>query len=319
MLILGCDIGYGDTKVVAGSETGEISKKFKFPSMIGMTKKLENVENDRIKEYDGNFYMIGDDAKHLPSENIIDLTDYKNLEYFGPLLLQFAIDKVNLGQPDVIVTGLSIAQIDNSGYFQEKLSNYTINGEEFVNPKVIVLAQGSGAKVMNDIYGVNFPVKQEEFSGDKNFVIADIGFNTSDFVLVNNGKTDPNLFRAEEKSGIMKIAAKIAKLIHDRHGRSLSLMEAKQVLNEKVYRLRGQRYDYSAEISEFKKEYLKDLIKFIENSFPSIIDKLDFILLVGGGSTLFSGDSADKFIRIPKTENEFYNAIGDYLFGVQRI
>lgn len=316
MLILGADIGYGDIKIVFMNENKEILKKFKFPSIVGLTKSLEHVENDKIKEYDGNFYMIGENAKHLPSSNMIDIIDYKNLEYFGPLLLQEAIDTAKLGQPDLIVAGLSIAQIDNSAYFEDAISKYTINGKEYTN-KVKILPQGAGAKITVSTYGSNFPTVLKDYLGDKTFVIVDMGFNTLDLVLVNNGKTDPNLFNGIEKQGVMKIASKVAKLIYEKHNRSITLHEAKEVIDSNVYRLRGQRYNYENEIKQIKEDYLKEILKLVETSYPSILDKADFIFLCGGGSSIFKQGSNDGFLRTPESNHEYYNAIGQALFGLK--
>ena len=48
MYIMGLDLGYSSVKVVVANEYGEILKKFKFPSLIGITKKVNEVENDKI-------------------------------------------------------------------------------------------------------------------------------------------------------------------------------------------------------------------------------------------------------------------------------
>ena len=65
MNIIGVDIGFSSCKVTLGNEYGEISKKFKFSSLIGITKKIDAVENSKIKKYDDNYYMVGDDAQHF--------------------------------------------------------------------------------------------------------------------------------------------------------------------------------------------------------------------------------------------------------------
>lgn len=316
MYILGLDIGFGDVKVCLGDSNGDIVKKFKFPSLIGITKAIENVENNRIKEFDGNYYMVGNYAEHLPSVNLIDISEYKNLEYYAPLLLQHAVDICGV-EPEIIVTGLSIAQIQNSGYFQQRIENYTINGKTY-NRKIFVLPQGAGCKLTVDKFGANFPKPQTEFMGDKNYIILDIGFNTLDSLMISNGKTDPNLFEGVEKEGIMKIASKVAKLIYEKHKRQLTLHEAKEILDTNTYKLRGQRYDYSEDIKTIKDEYLKELLKFIEQKYPGFLDKCDFIFIAGGGSRLFR-TSLDKFIRVPKEAHEFYNAIGEFLFGLTKI
>ena len=58
MYIMGLDLGYSSVKVVVANEYGEILKKFKFPSLIGITKKVNEVENDKIYQYDDNYYIL---------------------------------------------------------------------------------------------------------------------------------------------------------------------------------------------------------------------------------------------------------------------
>lgn len=316
-VVLGVDIGYSFVKVCVGNQTGEIIKKFKFPSIIGVTKHLEGVENSSIVHYDGNYYMVGEDAKHLPSVNIQNLEEYKNLEYFAPLLLNHAIKLAKLQKVDVVVSGLSIAQLDNSGHFQNALEHFVVDGTEH-NYKVLLLPQGAGAKLTYDKYGNEFPNVQKEFLGETNYVIVDIGFSTLDFVYISKGLTDPNLFQGIEKHGLMKIASLVAKLIHEKHNRQLSLPEAREILDTGIYKLRGQRYDYSKEIQEIKNEYLKEIIKLVEDRYGEVLDKIDFLVLLGGGSYIFN-TTQNGFIRVVKNESEFYNAIGEYLYGVKNI
>ena len=69
--ILSGDIGFGDFKGVLMSETGEIIKIFKFPSMIAITKKNEFINDKRIYEFKGHYYYVGENAANMPSENLI--------------------------------------------------------------------------------------------------------------------------------------------------------------------------------------------------------------------------------------------------------
>ena len=318
-MVLGLDIGFGDCKVVLGKKDGEIVKKFKFPSMIAITKKLEGVENPNILEYKGNYFMVGDDSKHLPSENFIDLKEYENLEYYAPLLIQHSLKKCGIenSQVELIVTGLSIAQVGNSGYFQNAIEKYTVDGKEFTN-NIIVLPQGAGAKLTMDKYGSNFPKEQTEFLGSASYVICDIGFNTIDLLLINNGLTDPNLFQGIEHSGIMKIAAQVAKLIKEKHNRNISLQEAKDILNTGFYKLRGSKIDYNADVKKLKEEYLKEILQTVNDRYGNVIDKINFLVILGGGSYIFK-ETSDKFIRVVHNDSEFYNAIGEYLYGLRKV
>jgi len=311
--VLGVDIGFGDVKVTVGTSEGKIEKQFKFPSMIGVTKRNEHVQDHRIYDYLNHSYYVGESASHLPSENLIDITDYKNLEYYAPVFLYHAIKSIGY-KPDIIVSGLSKAQIENSGFFKEGLMNFEINGEKFVFDKVFILPQGAGSKLTIDKYGNNFPNKQDEFMGTTTFVGCDIGFNTLDMFLVTDGKTSPNLFEGIEREGVMKIATKIARKVDSLHSRKITLHEAKEIIDTGLYKLRGQKHDFSEYITEIKREYLKELLSLIEAKYGKIIDKCDFISLSGGGSTIFK-TTDDGFIKVPKSHHEFYNSIGFFLYG----
>ena len=80
MRVLGIDIGYGSVKVIFGNDTGEPLKKFKFDSVIGITKANEYIKDQKIFRFKDFDYYVGVDAKALLSENLIDIKEYKNLE-----------------------------------------------------------------------------------------------------------------------------------------------------------------------------------------------------------------------------------------------
>ena len=315
--ILALDVGYGDNKVSLFTDTGELLKIFKFPSMIGATKKNEFISDNRIYEYKDYAYYVGENASHVPSDNIVSIVEYKNLEYYAPLFLYHAIKL--LGEiPDVIVTGLSKAQINNSGHFKEALMEFNVNSETFKFNEVYVLPQGAGSKLTIDKYGTNFPQEQTDFLGGTSFVGCDIGFNTLDMFLVTDGKTSANLFEGIEKEGVMKIATEIAKKVKEVHGRQISLQEAKEIIDTGIYKLRGAAYPFKDYVDDVKKEYLKNLFDLIEEKYNKILDKCDFIFLSGGGSTIFKS-SEDGFFKVPKTKHEFYNSIGFGLWGVNKV
>jgi len=314
--ILGIDIGFGDVKVTFGTSEGHVEKQFKFTSTIGITKRNEHVKDSRIYDFRDHSYYVGENALHLPSENLIDITDYKNLEYYAPLFLFHALKELGCS-PDVIVSGLSKAQIENSGHFKEGLMNFEVNGEAFKFDEVYILPQGAGSKLCIDKYGNNFPHPQQEFTGTTTFVGCDIGFNTLDMFLVTDGKTSPNLFEGIEREGVMKIATEIAKKVKELHGRSITLHEAKEIIDTGIYKLRGQKHPFKEYTDEVKKSYLKSLLELIENKYGKILDKCDFISLSGGGSTIFKSTD-DGFIRVPKAKHEYYNSTGFFLFGLTK-
>ena len=314
--VLGWDYGFGHNKIILGTSDGKIIKQYKFSSIIGVTERNPHINDSRIVDFKEHSYYVGEDAVGLPSENLIDITEYKNLEYYAPLFLYTVLKQINI-IPDIIVTGLSKAQIENSGYFKEALQNFTVNDETFSFDKIFVLPQGAGSKLCIDEYGDNFPHKQEQFMGDTTFVGVDIGFQSLDLFNVQNGKTSPNLFEGIEKEGVMKIATKVAQKVKEVHGRGITLHEAKDIIDTGVYRLRGQSHEFKEYVDEVKKEYLKELLELIESRYGDILDKCDFIFLSGGGSTIFK-TTDNGFIRTPKSAHEFFNSIGFFRFGATR-
>ena len=315
MNILGADIGYGSVKIVVSDENGQITKKFKFPSIIGITQANQYIKDNKIFQYKEHDYYVGDDAAALPSESLIDITEYKNLEYYAPVFLAYALNIVGT-TPDIIVTGLSKAQIQNSGYFKEALSNFTVNGVNSVFKNVWVIPQGAGSKICIDTYGTDFPNPQTDFTGQSSYIGCDIGFSTLDLFRVIDGKTSASVFEGIEHEGVMKIASEIAKVIKEKHNRAISLHEAMEVLDSNVYKLRGTCYDYKEEILEIKKQYIQELLELVEEKYGKILDKCDYIFLSGGGSAFFkSGNFNGNKVLVPKSNFEYYNAIGQAMFG----
>lgn len=303
----------GNIKVVEGTSDGTILKKFKFPSTIAITQKSEFVTDSRIYDFKGHSYYVGESALNSPSENLIDITEYKNLEYYTPLFFAHALKEIN-ETPDIVVTGLSKAQIQFSGNFKNNIQEFEVNDEQYKFDTVFVLPQGAGSKLTIDKYGDNFPSEQTEFSGKTTYVGIDIGFNTLDMFMVTDGKTSPTLFEGIENEGVMKVAKLVARKVHEEHGRSITLHEARDILDSGLYKLRGKTHDFSTFVKDIKKDYLKSLLSLIETRYGKIIDKCDFISLSGGGSYFFKS-TGDNFIKVPKNDGEYYNSLGFYLFG----
>lgn len=315
--IFSADIGFGRFKGIEMLEDGTVVKQIEFPSKIGITKKNEHISDTRIYDYKGHSYCVAEHASHLPSENLIDIKEYANLEYYAPVFLYHALKQLD-SLPDIIVTGLSIAQLTNTGYFKEALQKFEVNGEEFIFDKVFVLPQGAGCVTTVKTYGDNFPNKTDIFLGDSNFVLVDIGTQTLDMVLVSKGIASPNMFEGIEKEGVMKIAAKVANKVKEQYQRSITLSEAIEIIETGVYQLRGNKYPFKDFVDEVKTEYIKELLSLVETKYGKILDKCQFIFLCGGGSVFFK-TTENGFIRVPKTAHSFYNAIGFALFGLQQL
>lgn len=311
--VIGIDVGFGDTKVVSGTTDG-ISKLYKFPSVVGSTNKNPLVSDARMMEYNDNFYYVGDLALSLQSSKILDMTHYNNLEVFSPLIIEYILKELGGIKPDVIVCGLSIAHCSNSGHYVAAIQAH-LNKLGLEKTKLKVIPQGLGGKLAIDKYGMNFPGLNQQFTGDLDYLGVDIGFNTLDVFHVIKGITTPGAVRGVEQRGLIMIVASLLAHIKDVYNKSFSTKEGKNILDRGHFTVRGQVFDVSDVISELKDEYLIGLEELLESEFGQILDKVEFMYLFGGGSYLFTEKVSD-FYKIPKTEQEYYNAIGNYLYGL---
>lgn len=314
--IVGLDIGYGDTKVTIGHGNGEPLKMFKFPSCIAKTIPVSVIRDPRIIQLDGEYFYIGQDALSLPSTDIVDITEYENLEKFAPLFIYQALKLADIDQDQVkvLVSGLSVSQLSQSGYFKERISNFEVNNKSYKFEQVFLLPQGAGSKLAFDKYSDHYPQARTEEQNSLTFIGCDIGFNTLDVFYVANGKTSPNLFEGLSHEGVTKVAAMVCDAIRKDYQREITISEAKGILDCGFYKLRGESYDMTQQIQQAKEIYIKQLIDLVEQKYSSIIDKCDFICLLGGGACYFENQQ-HNYIRAVKNKAEFYNSLGFYLFG----
>lgn len=314
--ILIVDGGYGDHKVVAATLQGDILEIFKFPSILGKTKRNPLVDDDRIISYKNEDFYVGEDALMLQSENIIDITEYSQLEYYEPIFIAYIIGRIKK-KPTKLVVGLSQSQIGNSGYYQEALRSFVVNNIEYKFDEVFVLSQGLMSKLTIDKYGDNFPKINQSFLDDKSYIAIDIGNNTLDLFQVINGKASPNLLRGIEKEGIIKICILVKQMILERFNKTISLMEAKNILDVESITIRGDKTILTKELEKLKYDYLQNLMKFAEDQYGKVLDDMHYFYLLGGGSYLFR-NMRTKFIKVPNDKNEYYNAIGYLLWYLKK-
>ena len=68
----------------------------------------------------------------------------------------------------------------------------------------------------------------------------------------------------------MKIAKKISEYIKTEYNKEISLHEAKEVLDNGFFKLRGTKYDLSSIIKGIKEIYLKDEFYFLLVCIPTL-------------------------------------------------
>lgn len=315
---LGLDPGYGDLKITYGDNAGNIKELYKFNSILGRIDLSELIQDDRARHFDGHDYYIGPLALNLETDRIIDIIDYKNLEYFTPLFIEEVISQlVDKGYevPTIIVCGLSIAHIQHSAYYKEAIVKH-LTGRLGYTLEVKIIPQGIGGKIAFDKYGIDFPHPSRTFSDYQNYVGIDIGFNTLDIFQVIEGKTTSNNIKGIENEGVIKVAKLLLDYIEEQYNTTFSIKECKAILDSGRFKVRGVEHVIQTKLEAIKKGYISQVQGLVEQEFGKVLDKTDKMRLFGGGSYMFQSVE-DPFIEVPKTRAEYYNSIGNYLYSLR--
>lgn len=302
-VVIGFDPGFGYIKY-AYRKNGKMEMG-KFPSVVAKTK---NPAPD-LHYYKDYYYYVGENARLQAKEEIEEVKDYANLKKYIPVLLAEVFKRTGIGigskfKKVEIVTGLSLAHKEDSDNFKNVLSKFNVSNIPY-NLNVKLLPQGFGA--MTALMNV------KETANDVNYVIVDNGFNTLDVVIVIDSQPRMDRLAGYEGRGVISIAEQMKNYIHREFKRDISVKEAAAVVDSQTYKLRGEVHDLSDVVSEFKSEYTKNLMDFLEKNYSNEIDKFDKIYFVGGGAYFIDPDYASniKIVKYP----EYYNAIGNLVFG----
>lgn len=296
---ISCDLGYGDTKIALKKEDGTMLIA-KFPSAVAKISPHKFGAGEAVG-FEGNYYLIGENAINYKP---VEMNDYETLEKYAPLLLFHAFRKY--GEFDTVVTGLSIRQENSSNDFKERLSNFSIDGEEY-NIDVKLLPQGIGAKI----------VVEKQFDDISNYLVCDGGFNTVDLVPVFDGKADIHSVDALENRGIIEVVNELIDYISGEFNIELTPKEAKFALDNQSIELYGREIDLSDEINRITREYSKDLVRQIERKFKKSWHKFQKVIIVGGLSHFVDPKVYEHLVTVPK--GEFFNAVGFLSFAEKKL
>lgn len=306
-MFIGIDCGFSSIKYATGSEYG------KFITAIAEVRGIDVGIGDGIYKYDGRYYYVGEMAMKQGSSNIINITTYDALEYYMPLFIVHTLKTLNVNHKKIkgLCLGLSPSHLKNIDRFKQRCSKFNVNETqyEFI---VDIMAQGVGA-----VYALS----AQGLLDKEDVIIVDGGFNTLDLVFVLNSVIQANRINADnafENKGVINIASEVVDYVQKTFFKTITIKEAQEVLETGVYKFRGKKHDISEVIAEFKQNYTKNLILFIEKHYNDIIDKMEGLYIVGGlgymvdTSTLDPEIYPDGFVQT-FANSEYLNAMGNYI------
>lgn len=296
MQVIAIDIGYGDTKVITEN------RQFKFPTAIEWEQEsFADFEESSLDTYEfkGKRYVVGQKAV----DRAITTRGFNFLVKYTPLLAYHSIKeaKLNLDEPIKLITGISIQNWSDRDEFRKSLETIVVD-DKVIKPEVVIVAQGRG------VY--------EDFTEDKNGIVCvvDIGYNTLDFLVFNDGVAKPNLSFATKQGAnivITQLQAKMSK----KFGADISEQIAKQIFNDGYFVNFGSKVDMSDEIEDSKRYYIEFIAEEIKSRQEEILRKALKVIFSGGGAYFCENIELPKNAVFSKKPYEFANVRGYYAIG----
>lgn len=332
------DVGYGNTKYVAGAdENGELIYG-SFPSITPLASNqsisgnMFMARDTKIVDVDGTHFEVGVETEALISGSNTDAAKVLDESYiFSPqykALFLGALSYMGQEEYDILVLGLPVNYIRNA----DKLAALFTGEFELADNKkctikeVLVIPQPLGGfyqvAIDNDLY--------EDMLEEYNLII-DPGYLTFD-VLTTKGLSPIDQRSDAIPGGMSKILNALAKSISQQIDRTYDDLSAidnairkpRKIKNPDGTVERKRALKIGKEIIELD-EHIKKTTPVIENSITAMknivktYDNIENIILVGGAENIFLKRIEKHLIdrEILKAENSlFSNAIGFFYVGV---
>lgn len=291
---IGIDVGYGYVKTIVGDRHNV------YPSLLTDRKTLDGLNCD-FGNYTFEDVFVGDATINSKSRFLRSAFEGDRLdsEVFHKLFL-CGIAAHGPGSYKV-VTGLPVNGFKlHRNVVKGFIGDYSvvINGSlvEFSIDDLVVVPQPFGTYVLM----VNtYP----QFL-DESVMILDIGFKTTDILLVDRG--NPLADSSTINMGIADILKRVTEYVNQRTESNLSINQGDKIIRE-GYFYRGERYKVPKD--ELKIDVFVDtLISRLRELYPDF-ESYERLILTGGGA-VFLGDSLNLSHAIIAPKTQFANVLG---------
>tara|TARA_Y100000034_G_scaffold76481_1_gene91910 strand:- start:1882 stop:3036 length:1155 start_codon:yes stop_codon:yes gene_type:complete len=332
------DVGYGNTKYVAGvDENGELVYG-SFPSITPLASNqsisgnMFMARDTKIVDVDGTHFEVGVETEALISGSNTDAAKVLDESYiFSPqykALFLGALSYMGKEEYDVLVLGLPVNYIRNAEKLAELFTGEfeLSDNKKCVVKEVLVIPQPLGGfyqvAIDNDLY--------EDMLEEYNLII-DPGYLTFD-VLTTKGLSPIDQRSDAIPGGMSKILNALAKSISQQIDRTYDDLSAidnairkpRKIKNPDGTSERKRALKIGKQIIELD-EHIKKTTPVIENSITAMknivktYDNIENIILVGGAENIFLKRIEKHLVdrEILKADNSlFSNAIGFFYVGV---
>ena len=321
-IVVGLDVGYGNTKIVFGSDGGV--SQVVFPSVVAKCVHSSGIAvpgtaggRKEIVELGSMSYYVGKTAmKHCRNTLTSRHEDWITTSAYQ-VLIKRAIELSGISNPSaeaLVVTGLPVAYFDESMAAVRKTVEIVFR-EYFAAVEVRGIPQPMGAFI-DMLLQYDGTVRDENMIRD-HVGIVDIGFQTTDFIAVNRG-----LFIHEEADsmelGVSSIMENIAKDVYRTTRHRPTTFEVVEALKEKSIMAFGRPISIAPFLEEHSMSFLQMVESRVKSIWGTAGDKSSIILAGGGAALLRPLLTFYPQIRIA-ADPQFSVAAGYYKAGVRAV
>lgn len=320
MTIVGADIGYGQTKIMAGAGARAI-----FPSLVGPFVEIK-YHNDLIRngkgvdiEVEGQRWFVGELACLQSPFTVSPRARERDPQLIRTLLLA-ALHTVGVTQAQ-LVTGLPVSWYDDREALIDVLTGthtHAINGEPRAVEisEVVVVPQPFGSFFQMLLHGDGRLPRESVPLTRQRIGVIDVGTHTTDYAMADA------LNYVEPKSGSIEVAmGRVYELLQrsvSREIRDIDFQEAERAVRTGEVQVRGQVRDVSNLVQEAVAQVGHQIVGQAQTLWGDGAD-LSNILLTGGGAPVF----VDVVRRVyphahEMPEAQLANANGFYRYGLRK-
>lgn len=332
MRLLAIDLGYSNVKVAYYNEDGALQ----FDKYISAVAKVDNpmeLDNDIMFQLGVDTYVLGASALKLSRSLLLNLETFDDLKAVYPVWISYLLKRYGGADKfDKVVVGLSMAFSDKADELLQHLyDSLLIQKDDYF----MCLPQGLSCKLGYSLKGLDIRETSTGHSGSselKNYIILDGGFLTTDFCTVLGSKASAGAAIGLPNTGVICIAYDIMDYLFKEYQMKVSIKEAQNYLDsDGIFVRRGRKFDISAKVKEFTKNYLGNVLTLLEDKYSEYIDAADGILILGGLSYFFQKYCEDpdivaeiekhfsmSFLSWPQTYGEYFNAYS-YLKAAEKL
>jgi plasmid segregation protein ParM len=290
------DIGYSATKVKFNG------KLYKIPSAIGFATDLGiNYGEEEIVEYKGEKYFVGEAAVGTEAFTTTDINFKLN---FDPVIIYHILRKLNLvqeaqnGNLKFYLT-LALADWKFKDNYLENLKKFEVNSTPLSITDVVLMPQGAGAYM---------GYVKEKGSHPSSAAIVEIGYNTLNFMVYENGQPKRAHSKGFSGHGVSSILRPFTAILESTYNMPFSEAEAMKIFMNGKFIFNGKEQPEIAEkIQDLKKQFVKKLFNSILTSEKKILATSEVVILAGGGCYLLEGIKFADNAVFAKKPYEFAN------------